>query len=166
MTRPLPAPPKLPPMPHPITWGRYTASPASPVDADGAVRWRLVGPGVDRRWRWLRRDDALREIEAWLRSTGIDVQPVEVRAWMEFPGPPPEPPPPKRRRKRGRYRPPSEGPLPAWAVVDESKPYPACLIVGCDKRHNSRRLCSTHDHLARKWGVRHRIGPLATGKRS
>ena len=169
MSRPKPPLPPLPSMPAPITWGRYVATPAPPLDLGGRVRWRLVGPGVDRWFSWRTREAAVRDVGEWMRATGLDV-PVAAFAvaWMEFPAPSLTLSPGlvERAPRDRRYLPEQEGPLPPWAVVNEDKEPLACIIVGCRQRMNSRRLCKSHDTMARRAGVRHRIGPLSSGKPS
>ena len=71
MSRPKPPLPPLPSMPVPITWGRYVATPDAPVDIGGRVRWRLVGPGVDRWFTWRDRATAVRDVGEWMRTTGL-----------------------------------------------------------------------------------------------
>ena len=148
--------------PASILFGDYRATPEGPLWSDGSCRWRVKGPGVDRLTRHLKQCDAMGEVYRWLQESGMGG--VRPAAWVEVPVVRPVVAAPAPSRWRA-YPPPNDGPLPAWVVVDESKPYPACIIVGCVKRHNSRRLCVTHDHLARKCGVRDRVGPKAGGGR-
>lgn len=158
-------PSPLPTMPPPITYGRYVATPEAPVDTGGRVRWRLVGPGVDRWWTWRTREAALRDVAEWMRTTGLDVPPAPLAvAWMEFPAPSLTLSPGLvERPHRDRWNQPEhDGPMPAWAVVDEDKAPLACIIVGCRARIYSRRLCKRHYTMARRAGVRHRIGLLSS----
>ena len=169
MSRPKPPLPPLPLMPSPITWGRYVATPAPPLDIGGRVRWRLVGPGVDRWFTWRDRAAALRDVGEWMRTTGLDVPAAAFAvAWVEFPAPSLvcSPGLVERAPPRQRVKPAHEGPMPAWAVVNENKEPFSCIIVGCRARMNSRRLCRTHNTMARRAGVRHRIGPPSSGKPS
>lgn len=162
-------PPPLPSMPVPITWGRYVAAPALPVDSGGRMRWRLIGPGVDRWFTWRTREAAVRDVAEWMRTTGLDVSPEAFAvAWMEFPAPSLTLSPGlvQRAFRDRRYPPEHDGPMPAWAIVNLDKDELACIIVRCQARMNSRRLCKRHDIMARRAGVRHRIGPLSSGEPS
>ena len=55
-------------MPLPLHHGAYTATPIAPLDATGACRWKLVGPGMDRRTRFLLRDEMVGEMLMLLRD--------------------------------------------------------------------------------------------------
>lgn len=166
------SPPKpwlLPSMPVPISWGRYVATPEAPVDTGGRQRWRLVGPGVDRWFTWRTREAAMRDVAEWMRATGLDVPlAASAVAWMEFPSPSLTLSPGlvERPPRDRRYQPEHDGPMPAWAAVNEDKEPLACIIAGCRARMNSRRLCKSHDTMARRAGVRHRIGLPSSGEPS
>jgi hypothetical protein len=67
--KPQPPPPCEPPWP--LDFGSYTAHPEGKVWPDGAVRWRVRGPGVSRLTRLLRRDQAVDEVWAWLKLSGL-----------------------------------------------------------------------------------------------
>ncbi len=73
MNRPKPRP--IFPAPEPITFGAYTAAPNGPVDATGACRWWVTGPGMtggkERRTRFLSRDEMLDELVVILRDVAV-----------------------------------------------------------------------------------------------
>jgi hypothetical protein len=78
-----PAPPAPPETPADIDFGSYTASPEGKVWADGAVRWRVRGPGVSRLTRLLRREQAVDEVWAWLKLSGLAG--ARPAMWVERP---------------------------------------------------------------------------------
>ena len=63
------------PTPDPTRYGAYTAAPNGPVDATGACRWWVTGPGMtggkERRTRFLSRDEMLDELVVILRDVAV-----------------------------------------------------------------------------------------------
>ena len=57
--------------PPPITSGAYTATPNSPLDATGACRWWVAGPGIGRRTRFLTRPEMVEELAELLRDVAV-----------------------------------------------------------------------------------------------
>ena len=61
--------------PPPITSGAYTATPNSALDATGACRWWVTGPGMaggkERRTRFLTRPEMVEELAELLRDVAV-----------------------------------------------------------------------------------------------